>query len=307
MFGVIARLFSRGPARRGSPPPLEIVRVASHAAYVRHLQEQRDTAALRRSVEVGLLPETPAAFAVRGCCFACGVDADFVVDFEHAYVRDRVLMPNWRERLVCPGCRLNSRMRAAVHIFEQECRPARRSRIYLTEQTTALHAWLRRSFPRLVGSEFLGAAVERGSCDAAGIRNEDLTRLSFGSGVFDYVLSFDVLEHIPDYRKALAECFRCLSPGGTLILGVPFVATAPANIVLARVSASGEVTHLKPPEYHGDPLRAEGCLCFQRFGWELLDELAAAGFRDPEALLYWSREYGYLGGEQVLLTATKPR
>jgi SAM-dependent methyltransferase len=197
-------------------------------------------------------------------------------------------------------------MRAAVHVFLQECRPQPGSAIYLSEQTTALYRWFRQTFPRVTGSEHLGDAVARGSADAAGIRNEDLTRLSFDDEAFDHVLSFDVLEHIPDYRTALAECCRCLRPGGTLLLSVPFVATAEKNVVRARMSSTGDVTHVLPPEYHGDPLSAAGCLCFVHFGWELLDDLAAAGFVECRALLYWSREYCYLGGEQVLLVATKP-
>jgi len=65
------------------------------------------------------------------------------------------------------------------------------------------------------------------------------------------------------------------------------------------------VSHVLPPEYHGDPLQSGGCLSFYQFGWELLDELKAMGFKDATALLYWSRELGYLGGEQILFTATK--
>ena len=49
------------------------------------------------------------------------------------------------------------------------------------------------------------------------------------------------------------------------------------NIVRA-VIRDGEIHHLLPPEYHGDPLSAEGCLCFYDFGWELLEDLRAAGW-----------------------------
>jgi hypothetical protein len=66
------------------------------------------------------------------------------------------------------------------------------------------------------------------------------------------------------------------------------------------------VKHLLPPEYHGDPLSSNGCLCFYHFGWEILDELNTIGFKDANALLYWSQDYGYLGEEQIIFTATKP-
>lgn len=38
----------------------------------------------------------------------------------------------------------------------------------------------------------------------------------------DFLLSTEVIEHIPDHRLFLAECFRVLKPGGKLILTTPF-------------------------------------------------------------------------------------
>ena len=52
-------------------------------------------------------------------------------------------------------------------------------------------------------------------------------------------------------------------------------------------------------------MSTEGCLCFYHFAWELLDDLRAVGFEKVEALVYWSAEFGYLGGEQVVFKATK--
>ena len=40
----------------------------------------------------------------------------------------------------------------------------------------------------------------------------------------DVVLSTETLEHVPDPPQYLAEAFRCLKPGGELILTVPFAA-----------------------------------------------------------------------------------
>ena len=49
----------------------------------------------------------------------------------------------------------------------------------------------------------------------------DAVALSFPDQSFDCVLASDVLEHIENDKAALAEWFRILKPGGTLILGVP--------------------------------------------------------------------------------------
>jgi len=49
----------------------------------------------------------------------------------------------------------------------------------------------------------------------------DLTDIPFHESVFDAVICNHVLEFIPDDRKAMAELFRILKPGGWAILQVP--------------------------------------------------------------------------------------
>jgi SAM-dependent methyltransferase len=43
-------------------------------------------------------------------------------------------------------------------------------------------------------------------------------------GSMDVVLATETLEHVPDTAQFLGEAFRCLRPGGTLLLTVPFAA-----------------------------------------------------------------------------------
>lgn len=51
----------------------------------------------------------------------------------------------------------------------------------------------------------------------------DLTGdLPFGDGEFDTILLSDVLEHIPEPEKLWGEMARILSPGGKVLLNVPF-------------------------------------------------------------------------------------
>ncbi|MCK6618197.1 MAG: class I SAM-dependent methyltransferase [Cyclobacteriaceae bacterium] len=54
------------------------------------------------------------------------------------------------------------------------------------------------------------------------IRKEDATQISFFDETFDFVLANHILEHIPNYKKALNEIWRVLKPGGTAILQTPF-------------------------------------------------------------------------------------
>jgi hypothetical protein len=50
--------------------------------------------------------------------------------------------------------------------------------------------------------------------------------------------------------------------------------------VRATMSSDGAIQHIEAPEVHSDPLSGTGILAFYHFGWSLLDDLRAAGFRD---------------------------
>ncbi|MGB5091992.1 MAG: class I SAM-dependent methyltransferase [Parvibaculum sp.] len=45
--------------------------------------------------------------------------------------------------------------------------------------------------------------------------------LPFADATFDKIICSEVLEHIPDYKQAVAEIDRVLKPGGTLAVSVP--------------------------------------------------------------------------------------
>lgn len=46
--------------------------------------------------------------------------------------------------------------------------------------------------------------------------------LPLPANVYDHVVSFEVLEHLAEPSVMLAEAFRVLKPGGSLVLSVPF-------------------------------------------------------------------------------------
>lgn len=85
------------------------------------------------------------------------------------------------------------------------------------------------------------------------------------------VLSYDVLEHVPNYQRALAEFYRILKPDGVLLLSVPFTFTKD-NLIRATIDSNGKISHFLQPKYHGDPLPSSGVLCYQAFGAELSDD-----------------------------------
>jgi SAM-dependent methyltransferase len=292
------------PSSRGIPASLVITRIGSQPEFQRYRAQINAEVAARLKRESGLA-QPYSSFSTPGFCFACQKCTQFLSSWELAYRVDGNLHVNWREHLLCPHCRLNNRMRASIHLLAETIAPTKESRIYATEQSSPLYRYLRKYFPFLVGSEYLQDTALIGKSDSAKLRDEDLTRLSFPSESFDVILSFDVLEHIPDYRAAFAECARTLKPTGKMLFSAPFDANAASNQIRARLREDGTIEHLLPPEYHCDPRNPEGCLCFQRFGWQMLEQMKEAGFSNVSALFYYSREYGYLGGEQLQFLAGK--
>lgn len=205
----------------------------------------------------------------------------------------------------CEHCGLVNRMRAALNALHTYAPPETSSQIYITERLTRTYQWLAERYPRLQGSEYFGPTHQPGSI-VDGIRHEDVMNLSFADGSFDRVLSFDVLEHVPDPDRAFSALFRVLKPGGVLIFSVPFSSDSAVDIVRATLEQDGNVTHHMPAEYHGNPVDPEGgALCFRYFGWEALDKLRSVGFRSVRCFAYWSAEQGYLGREQYLFLAVK--
>ena len=279
------------------------ITLKSYTEYLLAEKEYSSLFAARRLIEAELQePLANLQSAVQpGYCWACRSIKELKVDLLYSDGQN----VNWRERLTCPTCGLNNRIRLIAQYFDRIPKDEN-PRAYVTEHITHLAGYLTERYPGVVTSEYLGASFKPGEKNAQGVRHEDVTSLSFGNSEFDYVLSFDVLEHVPSYRNALSEFHRVLKPGGKLILTAPFVCSYPANLVRAIVNADGSTNHILPPEYHGDPIHADrGILCYYHFGWELIENLIATGFHDAGLSLNWSLPYGHIGGEQILISASK--
>ncbi|MGE4073294.1 MAG: methyltransferase domain-containing protein [Lysobacterales bacterium] len=240
--------------------------------------------------------------AIAGFCAACGRESEFSFPIRGDEI------PNWRESLVCPDCRLINRWRASVHVARM-LEPLRcEGPVYVTEQTTPMYDWLQEHVPELIGSEFVSPDAKPGQIyetRSRRIRHEDATALSMADASLSMIQTYDVLEHVPDYRAALREFARVLKPEGLLLLTAPFMFEAWDTVVRARVNAQGDIEHLLPAVYHGDPMSADGVLCFQEFGWDLLDDMRSAGFAHAEIITCWAPDFGYLGSFQPFVVARR--
>lgn len=266
----------------------------SRATYFAAAHRALESAASRRCAEI-LATHRGENFHLRRFCLCCNETTPMRVDYASAWLlADGSRTPNWRERLVCSHCGMNNRQRLVAKLVQQSAGRVAHPRIYLMEQVTPIFQWVNKlPGAEVHGSEYLGHEY-RGGDRVRGLRHEDVMDLSFADGSFDLIVSNDVLEHIPDPGRALRECFRVLKPGGTVLATFPFHVGNDRTEVRARLGKDG-LEHLLPPQFHGNPVSADGSPVFQDFGWDLLDVMRAAGFSSVACEWYCSDEFGHLG------------
>ena len=205
---------------------------------------------------------------------------------------------NLREDLFCLWCHSFNRQRQIRYVFDRVSKsypkPLTEMVVWNTENSHALHEKLKKfPFRDYISSEFFGQGIRPGTI-VDGVRHEDVCNSSFPSDYFDFVLSSDVLEHVPEPQWALSEIHRVLKPGGKHIFTVPFIAGMPQSEARAIVNSQGVIEYLKDALYHGDPLREEGILVYTIFGEDLKDMCLQVGLQF-EKIILTKVVYGMLG------------
>ena len=91
-------------------------RIRSLQEYLQHRKRHEHVYGNIKRIEDALLVNKGDSFTVKGFSYPANKTVNFKVD--KLYAADGEV--NWRERLVCPITKLNSRNRAAVHFIETE-------------------------------------------------------------------------------------------------------------------------------------------------------------------------------------------
>lgn len=244
-------------------------------------------------------------------CCACGSIQEMRIDWALGGPSGNgSIHPAWTETSTCSACGMNSRMRAVLAHVLDHGPITEQAECYLAERLTVSFNAFAKVFPKLTTSEFLGPDRTPGESvfvarHATKVRHEDLTRLSFKDQSFDWVITQDVFEHVPDFAEAFRQCARVLRPEGRLVFTVPFSSALSKTQIRARLRPDGAIEHLLPPEIHGNPIDGNGSLCFQNFGWDILDTLRTSGFREATANFYWGPWSGHIGIGAVVFSAKR--
>jgi SAM-dependent methyltransferase len=143
---------------------------------------------------------------------------------------------------------------------------------------------------------WIAAMREAGECaDSGHLVRGDALRLPFADASFDHVIASEVLEHIPDDHKAIAEIGRVLRPSGRLAVSVPRWFSESVCWALSNDYHSNPGGHVRI--YRGDELEAK----LRAAGFEIVGEGFAHALHSP---YWWLR---CLVGEQAPVAAAYHR
>ena len=273
--------------------------------YHEYIKKTKDEFVEREKIEQVLIHQFPKSFLVKAPNFLLNNrNVLYKIDKQNQNGTSKV---NLRETLVCMETGLHNRVRAALYAIQHSFPHERLSKsdVYLTEAVTSLFTWVEPLAKSVIGSEYLGETIKSGAT-INGVLHQDITSLSFANEMFDLGICLEVLEHVPAYKKAFVELARVTKSGGSMFISVPFIEQYKETITRATVNENGQIIHHLSPEYHGDPVNAEsGILCFQHFGWDILQHLKEAGFQTVKAHFIWWENNMILGRHMIIFEAIK--
>lgn len=183
--------------------------------------------------------------------------------------------------LLCPRCGSLPRTRRLHQLLQEEfLRPDLRM-LHFSPSRTLNRVLSQRADMTYDSTDFVG--------EFAAKYRFDILNITMPVATYDLIVCFHVLEHIEDDRRAMAELFRVLKPGGTLLVQTPFKAGEiyeDPNVATpeGRLAAFGQDDHVRVYSVKG-----------------LARRLTAAGFAvDVRSFTEDSRR-GMRAGEMVLV------
>jgi len=196
-----------------------------------------------------------------GKCPICTKEVRFVA--ENAWLRDNFF---------CTNCWSIPRERALMHAIEtfypnwqkltiHESSPSPRGASLRMEKEASTY----------IKSQFF-PDIELGSLHK-GFQCENLEQLTFDDNSIDLHISQDVMEHVYHPAKAFQEIARTLKPGGAHIFTVPLINKMQPSRLRAKISEHGQIEHIEPAMYHGNPIDSQGSLVTMDWGYDIVKHI----------------------------------
>lgn len=222
----------------------------------------------------------------RGPCGACGCPLLIRLSRSEMGVR-------------CLGCGASAVSLSIIDVIRDAHPALRQASVYEMSSSGPLVRFLESQCATLITSEFLDGVP--GGQVRAGIRCEDVQRLSFADAIFDLCTSTEVFEHVDDDFAGFAEVFRVLKPGGQMILTVPM---HDAETTVARIAMiDGQRVPILPPTYHADRRNGPTILVCRDYGRDIVQRIASVGFVDVRVV---APRQPLLGYARPVIVARKP-
>ena len=122
-----------------------------------------------------------------------------------------------RREARCPNCASLERHRQFALILKERAVDLRNASV--------LHFAPERVFQKLHGDlpDYVMGDVNPKARYGSRLRKLDISAIDFPDASFDYLIAFDVLEHVVNDIKAFTEIARVLKPGGRAFLTVPLI------------------------------------------------------------------------------------
>ena len=171
---------------------------------------------------------------------------------------------NWlRDKYICTRCKSIPRFRAIINVLQTHFPTWHSLKIHESSPGGASSEKIARECSGGYIASHFYPDIPPGSTKN-GFRCENLEIQTFDDEMFDLVVTQDVFEHVLNPAKAFREIARTLRPGGAHLFTVPWYYWRKTQI--RAMEKDGRIKHLLPPEYHGNPISADGSLVVTEWG-----------------------------------------
>lgn len=137
-----------------------------------------------------------------------------------------------------------------------------------------------------------------------GHRCEDLQALTFENESFDLFITQDVFEHLLQPELAFSEIARVLKPGGCHVFTIPWFGFQESR--RRAEFRNGELIHLHPAEYHGNPIDPNGSLVITDWGQDLASVIDKHAGMSLDVIIAGNRIRGIYGESLNVFMSFKP-